>query len=110
MTAWPLILASAIAYSATMTLAWDANSEPEVTGYKVYYGAESGNYSYAVDIGNYTSCTVSDLEPGKTYYFAVTAYDIENNESAFSEEIQYEVPSSADRKAMPWIPLLLLHD
>ena len=109
-TALFLILASAIAYSATMTLAWDANQDADVAGYKVYYGPESGDYIYAVDIGNQTSCTISGLDSGKIYYFAVTAYDIENNESAFSEEIQYQVPPPVARKSMPWIPLLLLDD
>ncbi len=109
-TAQIIILASVSAYSASLTLAWDANQEPDVAGYKVYYGMESREYIYAVDIGNQTSCTISGLIPHEGYYFSVTAYDIESNESSFSEEIFYQVPLSTNRKSMPWIPLLLLDD
>lgn len=103
-------LTSAIAFSATITLAWDTNSEPDVAGYKIYYGTESREYIYVVDIGNQTSCTISDLVTGEVYYFAVTAYDMNDNESNFSAEINFEVPISAYQKSMAWIPLLLLDD
>jgi fibronectin type 3 domain-containing protein len=103
-------LTPAIAFSGTLTLAWDPNLEPDVAGYKVYYGTQSRDYIHVVDIGHQTSCTISGLTSGEVYYFAVTAYDINNNESAFSVEITYEVPNSAYQKSMPWIPLLLLND
>jgi len=34
-----------LAYSADVTLAWDANDEPDLDGYKIHYGTSSGNYS-----------------------------------------------------------------
>ena len=84
-----LILAffSTSAMSAEVSLAWDPNTESDLAGYKIHYGQSSGNYQYSVDIGNFTSITVSDLTEGQTYYYAATAYDIEGNESSFSEEI-----------------------
>ena len=33
------------AFAANLTLAWDANSEPDLTGYRVYCGESSGNYN-----------------------------------------------------------------
>ena len=78
-----------------LTLAWDTNSEPDVSGYKIYYGEESQNYEHCVDLGNSTSCVISDLTPGITYFFAVTAYDIHGNESGFSEELDYQMPVQA---------------
>ncbi len=82
---------------------WSPNDEPDFTGYKIYYGTESRNYTFDADVGDYESVTISGLEPGKKYYFAVTAYDLNGNESDFSKEISYPV-------SMPWIPLLLLED
>lgn len=87
-----------------ITLAWDANTEPDLAGYKIYFGFESRNYPNVVDmkdVDRTTSCpepydpfkagccevTLTGFEKGKTYYFAATAYDQESNESAFSEEL-----------------------
>ena len=51
------ILVSSIhdAYSAQVTLEWDPNAEPDLAGYKVYYGYASGNYSQVIDVGNQAS-------------------------------------------------------
>ena len=72
-----------------LTLEWDSNVDEDLAGYIVYYGTNSKNYKYDVDVGDETSCTVSNLKSGKKYYFAVTAYDEEGNESAYSAEIAY---------------------
>jgi len=62
-----------------------------VAGYRVYWGSSSGSYSQAhgagVNTGSTTSYTVTGLTVGRTYYFAVTAYDAAGNESAFSGEV-----------------------
>jgi hypothetical protein len=79
------------AFAATATLAWDANTESGVEGYIMYYGTTSPNYQHNVDVGNTTGCTISGLEPGQVYYFAVTAYNA-TGESGFSEEVSYEIP------------------
>jgi hypothetical protein len=76
-----------------VTLAWDSNDKPDLAGYRIYYGPTSKNYKYSVDVGKVTSCTVSGLIEGKKYYFAATAYDTHINESDFSFEISYQVPS-----------------
>ena len=83
---------STVVFASQITLAWDRNSEPDVAGYNIYYGTESGNYQYKVDVGNNTSCTISSLEEDTTYFFAATAYSSPLNESDFSEEIQHTTP------------------
>jgi len=77
------------AHCADVTVAWDANPEPAVRGYVIYYGTSSGNYTQFIDVGKSTSCVISGLEAGATYYLAVTAYDDSRNESGFSNEIVY---------------------
>lgn len=73
-------------------VSWDANTEPDLAGYKVYYGQKSRQYDHVVDVGNITEYEVGNLLPGQTYYFAVTAYDTAGNESAPSEEVSATLP------------------
>jgi Divergent InlB B-repeat domain len=80
------------AYSAQETLAWDPITDPSVTGYKLYYGPTSGNYTQSIDVGNVTTCIVSNLTSGSTYYFAATVHDAIGNESDFSNEVSKTIP------------------
>jgi len=84
-----LILSPSFACAVQITLAWDSNVEPDVAGYIVYYGTRSGDYDFDVDVGDYDSITISGLVEDVMYYFTVTAYDAEGNESDFSAEITY---------------------
>lgn len=68
-------------------VSWTANTESDLAGYKVYHGWVSGTYFRSVNVGNVTTYTFSDIPAGRTHYFAVTAYDTSNNESAFSTEM-----------------------
>ena len=79
------------AYSAQISLEWDANTEPNLAGYKIHYGVSSGDYDNTVDIGNYTSCTISELQEGQTYYFAASAYDLNGNQSGYSNEVLTQI-------------------
>ena len=47
-------------------------------------------------MGNATSGTVSNLISGVTYFFVATAYDTYGQESDFSNEVSYSVPSPTD--------------
>src|SRR2546427_5810795 len=80
-------LAPALSSAAQVTLAWDPNTEPDLAGYKVYYGTSSGSYQFSVDVGNQTSYTLSGLLDGRIYYFAATAYNLSLAESGFSNEV-----------------------
>ena len=84
------------ASAATVTVAWDQNPETDVIGYKFYYGTDSKNYqpTEGVDVENNTSCTVSGLDEGTTYHFAVKAYNNKNLESDYSEELVYTIPTT----------------
>lgn len=53
----------------------------------------SGNYTTVIDVMNTTTYTIKNLPEGFTYYFAVTAYDINGNESGFSNEVSKNIPS-----------------
>jgi hypothetical protein len=83
------------AHAGEVTVAWDPNPEAEVAGYKIYFGTTPGSYTVSMNAGNITSMVISGLEAGMTYYFAAVAYDSSGNESGFSNEISYVVPTGA---------------
>ncbi|MBN2845407.1 MAG: choice-of-anchor D domain-containing protein, partial [Deltaproteobacteria bacterium] len=82
-------LYSNTAHATDVTLEWDPNPEPDIAGYEVYYGVSSGNYSDMIDVGNYTSCTIGDLETAVIYYFAAKAYNTAGYRSDYSDEVTY---------------------
>ncbi|MCH9006472.1 Ig-like domain-containing protein [candidate division KSB1 bacterium] len=82
-----MVLSSVAGIAGNITVSWDANTEGDLAGYNIYIGENPGNYTGVVDLGNLTQFTWNNLEPGKTYYFAVTAYDVARNESDFSQEV-----------------------
>ena len=82
-------------YSAQITLEWQASSG-DVAGYNVYQGTSSRDYDVTLDIGNWTSVTIANLAEDEPYYFAVTAYDSEDNESGYSNEVCINCTSQGD--------------
>jgi hypothetical protein len=100
-----LLLKSALA-DQSVTLAWDANPEPDVSGYFVYYGTASRNYPYSTNVGNVTTATVYGLPEGVTWYFAVTAMNTTGLESDFSNEVTNQIPSNVTNHVPTIQPLL----
>ena len=74
-------------YAAQLRLAWDANTESNLAGYKLHYGTASRSYGVPIIVGNVTTYTLTGLTGGQTYYLALTAYDTANNESNQSNEV-----------------------
>lgn len=76
----------------TIALAWDASPDASVTGYRIYYGAASGNYTNSVAVGLVTNATVNGLLGGMKYFFAATAFNAVV-ESDFSNEVMAYPPA-----------------
>lgn len=74
-------------HAQSVTLAWDANTESDLSGYMVLYGTQSGIYSNSVDVGNVTSKTVTGLTASTLYYFVVKAYNTAGQLSPASNEV-----------------------
>lgn len=66
-----------------VTLAWDASPDV-VTGYRLYFGPASGNYTNSIATTGLT-ISLTNIVPVGTNFFAVTALR-GTSESAFSEE------------------------
>jgi hypothetical protein len=89
-----LLTLSTTGFSAQISLAWDPNSESNLSGYRLYYGTSSGNYSQTISVGLATGYTVT-LTNGGTYYFALTAVSAEGLESGYSNEVVYSSSNPA---------------
>jgi len=84
---------SAEAGSAVLT--WNANTESDLQGYKVYYDTSSHagtcptGYAQTVTVqsGANTGHWFDNLTPGQTYYFQVTAIDTSAKESGCSTNL-----------------------
>ena len=75
-----------LAFPGDLRLAWNPNVEPDLAGYKIYYGSSPGLPLTSIIVGNQATYTVTGLGPG-TYYFAVTAYNNSGIEGGFSNEV-----------------------
>ncbi len=73
-------------------LSWNLNPETNIAGYRVLYGTASGKLNQSQPVyGNISTATVSGLETGKTYYFAVSAYNSAGLEGPPSDEVVFYV-------------------
>jgi len=79
----------------SVTLAWDPNPESDVAGYRLLYRDATSEQVKVIDVGAETIVTVPDLREGRTYMFAVTAYNAAGLESLPSGELPYTVPAPA---------------
>ncbi len=81
---------------------WVGNIDENISGYKIYFGKKSGNYTFKEPklinlntILNRIKPVVviedNDLRVGKVYYFSITAVDKYGNESGFSNEVWVQI-------------------
>jgi hypothetical protein len=86
------------AYSINMdvTLAWDANTETDVAGYRVFVREEGQGHDYNSPTweGTGTTCTIRNLDSAKNYCFVARAFDTSDNENTDSEEVSYRTHRS----------------
>src|SRR5689334_7752574 len=84
--------------TGSVTLGWDANVEPNIAGYTVYYRS-ADNYSHGtVTVGGVgtTTATLSNLRSAVRYYFSVSAFDSMGLSSSPSSEVSGIVPGQPD--------------
>jgi hypothetical protein len=73
----------------SVTLQWDANTETDLTGYKVYWGTAPRTYGTPIVLGNQTTYSLAGFTGG-AYYFSVTATSA-TAESGYSNEVSFLV-------------------
>jgi hypothetical protein len=112
MSIFLVIVQEGSGYAMDATLAWDADNDPNIAGYLVYYGTVSGSYApsssdyatrYSVDGGrnwinvtgappitvspSVTEISLTGLNDGKDYFFALKAFNSAGLKSPYSTEI-----------------------
>jgi hypothetical protein len=71
---------------------WLRNTEPDVYGYNVY-ASSSATGTYELIGSSRTPYFLDNgVTNGRTYYYAVTAYDNSGNESDVSSDVAYDTP------------------
>jgi len=93
-----------IGYTKDATLMWSKNTESDLDGYKVYYksgssgspyngmGAMEGDSPITIPLQELYNpeqpeYTIHGLDDNEDYYFVLTAYDIYERESGYSNEV-----------------------
>ena len=97
-----------------VTLRWNANSEADLAGYRIYYKSGSSGSPYdgtgldqgpspititITDLGNpdYPEYTLTGLDDTEVYFIVVTAFNNKGFESGFSNEVSIgPVPPESD--------------
>lgn len=105
-----------VASAGDITLAWDANIESDLAGYFIYYrtdfmgppdggtGAQEGDSPIlilleALTDPDYPEYTIHGLTDTDTYFLVATAYDTEDYESGYSNEV-YQLCSNPSPPAV----------
>jgi fibronectin type 3 domain-containing protein len=76
-----------------LMVSWDASLSAGVVGYNVYYGTQSGYYTGQISVTGTNAGVIYGIAEGVTYFFVVTAFDSSGQESIYSTEISYTVPT-----------------
>lgn len=80
----PPFVVKAVAGNGCVTVSWNYSVDDNAGGYYLYYGTRPGEYlgriavegESPINVGNTTSFTVTGLENGAIYYFAVAAWSV----------------------------------
>ena len=89
-----LSLLTLVLYGQSVSLCWDHSSSAGVTGYKIYVGTNSGQYSVVYPVGYDTQYTITKLPFGRgiQHFMAATATNELGEESNFSNQITVTPP------------------
>lgn len=65
----------------SVELTWDANTEPDLAGYRIYRAVDGGPFEKIADLSTLPTYSDRAVEHGKAYRYAVSAIDQAGNES-----------------------------
>ncbi|HEX7320565.1 MAG TPA: hypothetical protein VF399_09460 [bacterium] len=73
-------------------LYWYANNEPDLEAYRIYRSYDPEGPYYLIGETNFDYFLDYGLENGLTYFYAITAFDENGNESDLSYELVFDTP------------------
>ncbi|MCK4824003.1 fibronectin type III domain-containing protein [bacterium] len=105
-----ILMPPVIVQAASVTLTWNRNQEPDIAGYKIFYGTRSRQYTNSITV--YDSAnqplqrkyTVAGLSEGTTYYLALKTFDQAGQESVYSGETSQNIPGAEDSQSTESVP------
>lgn len=73
----------------------------EIAGYRLYLGERPGEYTRVIDVEDprQTSTILTELEPEKTYFIAISTVDRDGRESPKSRELRQVAKPLAETEA-----------
>ena len=86
------LLFSLTCYAEDVTLQWDANTERDLAGYKIYRDGVKVGEDVLVGTETYIDAGLSDGD----YYWNVTAFDTEGFESEYSNTVTKHINNPPD--------------
>lgn len=110
LTALFILISVTVASGESIKLVWDANTEADLAGYKIYSSrTDGGPYTVIQDVGNVTEHELDMAgETDGVIFYVATAYDDRGNESEYSNQASYRVdhtapqPPSGCRVVLEW--------
>ena len=95
-----VMISSPMVWAASIMLAWD--NPTNATGINLYQGEEPGVYTMMMSVGLVNQASMSSLEVGRLYVFAVTAFNV-HGESVFSNEVRTVIGEPHQKmRSPPW--------
>ncbi|MGH2566948.1 MAG: hypothetical protein ACRDGA_01295, partial [Bacteroidota bacterium] len=73
-------------------ISWLSNPEPDIAGYNIWVSDRYDGRYQLIGKTPQTRYTDGDARNGVTYYYALSAYDVNGNESDLSSEEVYDTP------------------
>ena len=104
-----LFLATSAFAASDVTFEWNANSEADLAGYRLYQSTQSGTYvgnPVATIAEGTETVTLTDVPDG-TWYWVLTAYDTNDNESEYSNEVTASLDTEAPAPPQNFIITLI---
>ena len=83
---------TAVPSTASIELAWERSTEPNVVGYRVYRALGNGAFELLADAVALPAYSDHKIEAGKTYRYAVSAVKSNKKESKLSEAVEVATP------------------
>ncbi len=80
-----ILLLTSTVYAIDVQLEWDANTESDLAGYRLYHRLSGEEYTDYINIIAPATTITRPYENGR-HYWVLTAYDTVENESDYSNE------------------------
>jgi len=75
----------------SMELTWESDTENDLAGYRIYRSTEGGAFEKLADTSTLPTYSDRAVEHGKTYRYAVSAFDQTGNESGRSTPVETQL-------------------